>query len=135
MKYIAILSLVFLSGCANLNSFLKDPDYVSAPSDHQPRYSSPQAAAAFNAAVQNFVTQQHYNNQAYQQQMARDAAEQRSLAAENAARTQAAIRDAMAPITGVGSVNVNGYRRSNGTYVAPHTRTRPDGNPFTYVGE
>ena len=27
-------------------------------------------------------------------------------------------------------VNVKGYYKSNGTYVAPHQRTRPDGNPF-----
>ena len=27
-------------------------------------------------------------------------------------------------------VNVNGYYKSNGTYVAPHQRTRPDSNPY-----
>ena len=27
-------------------------------------------------------------------------------------------------------VNVDGYFRSNGTYVAPHVRTLPDGNPY-----
>lgn len=27
-------------------------------------------------------------------------------------------------------VNVRGYYRSNGTYVAPHYRTSPDGNPY-----
>lgn len=27
-----------------------------------------------------------------------------------------------------GSVHVNGYYRSNGTYVAPHYRSSPDGN-------
>ena len=29
-----------------------------------------------------------------------------------------------------GDVNVQGYFRSDGTYVKPHTRTAPDGNPF-----
>ena len=29
-----------------------------------------------------------------------------------------------------GNVNVRGYFRSNGTYVKPHTRTAPDGNPY-----
>ena len=27
-------------------------------------------------------------------------------------------------------VHVNGYFRSNGTYVQPHYRTYPDGNPY-----
>ena len=27
-------------------------------------------------------------------------------------------------------VRVRGYTRQNGTYVQPHTRTRPDGNPY-----
>lgn len=27
-------------------------------------------------------------------------------------------------------VNVNGYYKRNGTYVQPHTRTAPDGNPY-----
>lgn len=27
-------------------------------------------------------------------------------------------------------VNVKGYHRSDGTYVQPHKRSRPDGNPF-----
>jgi len=27
-------------------------------------------------------------------------------------------------------VHVDGYVRSNGTYVAPHIRTYPDGNPY-----
>ena len=27
-------------------------------------------------------------------------------------------------------VHVDGYVRSNGTYVAPHIRTYPDGNPW-----
>lgn len=27
-------------------------------------------------------------------------------------------------------VSVRGYTRSNGTYVAPHFRTNPDGNPY-----
>ena len=27
-------------------------------------------------------------------------------------------------------VSVRGYVRSNGTYVAPHIRTSPDGNPY-----
>jgi hypothetical protein len=27
-------------------------------------------------------------------------------------------------------VGVDGYWRSNGTYVQPHIRTYPDGNPF-----
>jgi len=34
-------------------------------------------------------------------------------------------------------VNVNGYFKSNGTYVMPHVRTNPDGNPynnFSYRG-
>lgn len=26
--------------------------------------------------------------------------------------------------------NVRGYTKSNGTYVAPHTRSAPDGNPY-----
>lgn len=29
-----------------------------------------------------------------------------------------------------GSVYVHGYTRSNGTYVAPHMRSAPDGNPY-----
>ena len=29
-----------------------------------------------------------------------------------------------------GSVHVNGYYRSNGTYVQPHYRSAPDGNPY-----
>jgi hypothetical protein len=29
-----------------------------------------------------------------------------------------------------GSVNVKGYHRKDGTYVQPHSRTRPDGNPY-----
>jgi hypothetical protein len=35
---------------------------------------------------------------------------------------------AMAPAHA--DVFVNGYTRSNGTYVAPHYRTAPDGNPY-----
>ncbi|MBI2336841.1 MAG: hypothetical protein HYU97_08805 [Deltaproteobacteria bacterium] len=27
-------------------------------------------------------------------------------------------------------VNVNGYFKSNGTYVSPHIRSYPDGNPY-----
>ena len=27
-------------------------------------------------------------------------------------------------------VQVRGYTRRDGTYVQPHTRTRPDGNPY-----
>ncbi len=27
-------------------------------------------------------------------------------------------------------VHVRGYTRRDGTYVQPHTRTRPDGNPY-----
>lgn len=27
-------------------------------------------------------------------------------------------------------VHVDGYYRSNGTYVAPHVRSAPDGNPY-----
>lgn len=35
-------------------------------------------------------------------------------------------------ITGIASaqVNVKGYYRSNGTYVQPHVRSNPDGNPY-----
>ena len=40
-------------------------------------------------------------------------------------------------LTGLGSVGaeaqfvtVDGYVRGNGTYVAPHIRTYPDGNPY-----
>lgn len=29
-----------------------------------------------------------------------------------------------------GDVHVRGYTRSNGTYVAPHVRSAPDGNPY-----
>jgi len=32
--------------------------------------------------------------------------------------------------SGGGSVHVRGYFRSNGTYVAPHMRSAPDGNPY-----
>jgi len=34
-------------------------------------------------------------------------------------------------------VGVNGYYKNNGTFVAPHFRTNPDGNPynnFSYRG-
>ncbi len=31
-------------------------------------------------------------------------------------------------------VNVNGYYKSNGSYVAPHFRTNPDGNPYNNFG-
>ena len=34
-------------------------------------------------------------------------------------------------------VNVKGYFKGNGTYVMPHVRTNPDGNPynnFSYKG-
>ena len=34
-------------------------------------------------------------------------------------------------------VNVQGYFKGNGTYVMPHVRTNPDGNPynnFSYKG-
>ena len=39
-------------------------------------------------------------------------------------------------VTGLGTgaaqayVSVDGYYRGNGTYVAPHIRTSPDGNPY-----
>lgn len=29
---------------------------------------------------------------------------------------------------------VNGYTRSNGTYVAPYLRSSPDGNPYNNLG-
>ena len=29
---------------------------------------------------------------------------------------------------------VNGYTRSNGTYVAPYVRSAPDGNPYNNYG-
>ena len=32
------------------------------------------------------------------------------------------------------TVNVRGYYRSNGTYVAPHIRSNPDGNPYNNFG-
>ena len=28
------------------------------------------------------------------------------------------------------TVNVDGYYRKNGTYVSPHQRSNPDGNPY-----
>jgi hypothetical protein len=31
-------------------------------------------------------------------------------------------------------VNVNGYFKGNGTYVAPHYRSNPDGNPYNNFG-
>jgi hypothetical protein len=31
------------------------------------------------------------------------------------------------------SVYVNGYYKSNGTYVAPHVRSAPDGNPYNNI--
>jgi hypothetical protein len=31
-------------------------------------------------------------------------------------------------------VNVNGYIKGNGTYVAPHYRSNPDGNPYNNFG-
>lgn len=31
-------------------------------------------------------------------------------------------------------VHVNGYTRSNGTYVSPHYRSAPDGNPYNNYG-
>ena len=33
-------------------------------------------------------------------------------------------------ISGFAQVHVNGYYRSNGTYVQPHMRSSPDGNPY-----
>jgi hypothetical protein len=33
-------------------------------------------------------------------------------------------------VQAVGSVYVRGYTKSNGTYVAPHYRSAPDGNPY-----
>lgn len=39
--------------------------------------------------------------------------------------------------TALADVYVNGYYKQNGTYVAPHYRSDPDGNPFnnwTYRG-
>ena len=34
----------------------------------------------------------------------------------------------------MGTVRVRGHIRRNGTYVAPHVRTSPDGNPFNNWG-
>ena len=31
-------------------------------------------------------------------------------------------------------VHVDGYIKGNGTYVAPHYRTNPDGNPYNNFG-
>lgn len=31
-------------------------------------------------------------------------------------------------------VHVRGYTRSNGTYVQPHVRSAPDGNPYNNYG-
>lgn len=31
-------------------------------------------------------------------------------------------------------VYVNGYSRKDGSYVAPHYRSRPDGNPYNNYG-
>lgn len=39
-----------------------------------------------------------------------------------------------APGYSVATVYVRGYTRSNGTYVAPHTRSNPDGNPYNNYG-
>jgi hypothetical protein len=38
----------------------------------------------------------------------------------------------IAAVSGAASadVYVNGYYRSDGTYVQPHVRTNPDGNPY-----
>lgn len=36
----------------------------------------------------------------------------------------------LATVSHAGDVQVNGYYRSNGTYVAPHTRSAPDGDRF-----
>jgi hypothetical protein len=33
-----------------------------------------------------------------------------------------------------GLVGVHGYYRGNGTYVQPHFRTSPDGNPYNNLG-
>lgn len=33
-----------------------------------------------------------------------------------------------------GLVGVHGYFRDNGTYVQPHFRTYPDGNPYNNLG-
>jgi hypothetical protein len=33
-------------------------------------------------------------------------------------------------MVGAGQTHVRGYYRSNGTYVQPHYRTTPDGNPY-----
>lgn len=35
---------------------------------------------------------------------------------------------------GGGDVSVRGYFRKDGTYVQPHTRSRPDGNPYNNYG-
>ena len=32
-------------------------------------------------------------------------------------------------------VNVRGYFRGNGTYVQPHIRSYPDGNPYNNLGD
>lgn len=37
---------------------------------------------------------------------------------------------ALASVSASADVYVNGYFKQNGTYVAPHTRTHPDGNPY-----
>jgi hypothetical protein len=40
----------------------------------------------------------------------------------------ALLLSAAAPV--MADTYVNGYTRSNGTYVAPHMRSDPDGNPY-----
>jgi hypothetical protein len=34
------------------------------------------------------------------------------------------------PLAASAAVHVNGYYRKDGTYVAPHYRSNPDGNPY-----
>lgn len=54
------------------------------------------------------------------------------------------LKMAIVTLVGIGSlfastaswatVSVRGYYRSNGTYVAPHIRSNPDGNPYNNFG-
>src|SRR3954469_9422943 len=36
----------------------------------------------------------------------------------------------ISPLAALAAVYVHGYTKSNGTYVAPHYRSSPDGNPY-----
>ena len=46
----------------------------------------------------------------------------------------AAVATGMAAGAALSQVHVDGYTRGNGTYVQPHVRTYPDGNPYNNYG-